>query len=84
MAKVLTHVERQVLAAYKTEDERDSEAALAPYYHTIVAAAGGPDLAYAACKSLARQKLLKASGRAGTALASAPSYWITDEGKAAE
>lgn len=80
----MTGTERAVLTAYKTEDESDPEGGFAPYYHTIAAAAGGDiDVAYAACKSLKKAGLLTCNGRQAAAVISAPSYWITDEGKVA-
>lgn len=80
----MNETERAVLEAYKAEDDHDAEGAFAPYYHTIVSAAGGnPDLAYAVCKSLKKTGLLTCNGRQGAGLLAAPSYWITDKGKAA-
>lgn len=81
----LTDIERAVLEQYKVEDDADSEAAFAPYYHTIASAAGGDTyIAYAACKALKKAGFLSCgSDRQGSKLVTAPSYWITDAGKAA-
>jgi hypothetical protein len=80
----LTEVELAVLSAYLAEEVADPEGAFAPYYHSIARAAGDAHLAYAACKSLKKRGLLSCgSDRQGAKLMAAPSYWITDDGKAA-
>lgn len=79
----LTDRQRAVLDAFRAEEAKDPEGAFAPYYHTIVAAAGGDaDVAYLTCKDLKKLGLLETNGRQGSALLNAPSYWPSEKGKA--